>query len=359
MKRAVICVPDPWNYIEQYSDYSLMIVNPDASLTRVQYLLEKSDYSVLVTQNGEQLRNGNDYPDEKLFWYTSGTTGDSKFCSFNQSQVDLMASNICQAYEITTNDRYVNLMGLWHGHGQAFYWATKLAKCETSFLSVKDIRALPKLSPTFITAIPDILKTVSNFEFDSLRFIRSASSALPVNLFNSLKERFRVPIIEAFGMTESLGHCFTNPLHGEQRIGTIGLPDGVDAEIFDGELHIKGPTLFKQGWYNTGDLAVTDAAGYFRIIGRKCDRINVRGFKLDPLSLEEQLLLVLPTIEQCVVFGNKEVKCLYVGDCNIKHVKEFFVNLGKHCYPKLLKQVQSIPISPSGKISRSWLNSVY
>lgn len=356
MKRAVICVPNPEVYIPQLPNYSLMIINPASSERRLQYLLDHSDYSLLIDEHGHHFRDGGFYPGERLFWYTSGTTGDSRFCSYNQAQLDNMAQRIVDTYKITANDRYVSIMGLWHAHGQGFYWATNLAGCQRTFMSVKDVRSMPQYRPTFITAIPDILSIVAGQQYSGLRFIRSASAALPPELYRELVYKFRVPVVEAFGMTEALSHCFTNPLTGEQRAGTIGLPDGVEADIVDGQLYIQGPTVYVPGWYNTGDLADQDEAGYYRILGRSRDQINVRGLKLNPQSLEQKLRENIEGLSDCAVFGTDEVKCLYVGDCDPEDIRRYLIKLGPHCRPQLLESIDSIPISPSGKVSRTWLN---
>jgi acyl-coenzyme A synthetase/AMP-(fatty) acid ligase len=279
MKRAVICVPNPEDFIPQLPNYSLMIVNPASSERRLQYLLDHSDYSLLIDSRGHHYRDGGFYPNERLFWYTSGTTGDSRFCSYNQAQLDIQAQRIVDTYNITANDRYVSIMGLWHAHGQGFYWATNRAGCERTFMSVRDIRNMPQHRPTFITAIPDILRIVAGQRYQGLRFIRSASAALPPELYRELAYKFRVPVVEAFGMTEALSHCFTNPLQGQQRAGTVGLPDGVEADVVDGQLYIRGATVYVPGWYDTGDLADQDDAGYFRILGRSRDQINVVCYK--------------------------------------------------------------------------------
>jgi hypothetical protein len=136
MKRAVLCVPNPQDYIDQLVNYSIMIINPVTPLDRLQYLLNNSDYSLRITPAGYDERDGSDYPNEKIFWYTSGTTGDSKFYSFTQEQIDHSANTVINAYNLTENDRYVSIMGLWHAHGAGFYWAAKHAGCEMNFLSV-------------------------------------------------------------------------------------------------------------------------------------------------------------------------------------------------------------------------------
>ena len=358
MKRAVICTGDPQKWIPQLQDYSIMIVNPVSTPARKQYLLDRADWSLLIDDQGEHWRDGGSY-NEKVLWYTSGTTGDSKFCSFSQQQLDIMAERICRSYNITANDRYTSIMPLWHAHGQGFYWTAQHAGCETTYLSVKTLKDMPRSSPTFITAIPDILKAIGHLDFDSLRFVRSASAPLPDLLYNKLSKKYQVPIIQAFGMTEALSHCFTNPLHGEQRMGTVGLPDGIEASIVDGRLYIKGPTVVTPDWYDTGDLADQDHAGYYRILGRHKDQINVRGIKVNPASLEQQLLAAVPGVTECAVFGTHSVKCIYVGSATADEIVAFLTKLGSYCRPTLVQLVASIPLSPSGKVSRTFLNSLY
>jgi oxalate---CoA ligase len=352
-------VDNPWDFIPRVvTDYSIMVINPRSSETRLRYLLENSDWSLLISDHGEKYRTGGKY-NEKVFWYTSGTTGDSKFCSFTADQVDQLAQRICKSYDITANDRYTSIMPLWHAHGQGFYWATQQAQCQTTFLSIKELKNLPNNNPTFITAIPDMLKAVSNMSLGSLRFIRSASAAMPNSLYQTLQDKFSVPIIEAFGMTESLSHCFTNPLHGEQRIGTVGFPDGIEANIIHQKLFIKGPTVAATGWYDTGDLAEQDDCGYYKILGRHTDQIVIRGIKLNPVSLEKQLIESVPGLNECVLFGQDSIKCLYVGDCKCTDITNFLLNLGSYCKPKMIKQVDTIPVALSGKISRNYLNLLF
>jgi len=160
-------------------------------------------------------------------------------------------------------------------------------------------------------------------------------------------------------MTEALSHCFTNPLNGPRRIGTVGLPSGIEADIVDGQLYIRGPCLFTNDWYNTGDLADQDDLGYYRILGRHRDQINIKGKKLNPVSLETQLKAGVVGLEDCVVFGNNNIKCLYVGSCTSEDIRRLLVSLGPQCKPTLVESVETIPISPSGKVSRSWLESNY
>jgi long-chain acyl-CoA synthetase len=359
MKRAVVCVPDPWNYYSQLADWSIMTLNPDNTPARQNYLLENSDWSMKITQSGVEYRDGQDYPGERIYAYTSGTTGDSKFYSFTQEQVDHCVDTMIRAYNITANDRYVSVMPLWHAHGQAFYWLSKRINCEAHFMSVANLRNMPNYNPTFITGVPDILKAVGQLNFKSLRFIRSASSAMPDWLYKDLGERFQVPIIEAFGMTEAYSHCFTNPFDGEQRMGTVGLPSGVEAKIVDQRLMICGPGVYNKDWIDTGDLAEQDSAGYYRILGRSVDQLNIKGKKFNPVSLESQLLKHIPTLKECAIFGNHELNCLYVGECAPDEIRKFLLGLDKHLKPVLLNKTDEIPLKYPGKVSRDFLKKLF
>jgi acyl-coenzyme A synthetase/AMP-(fatty) acid ligase len=182
---------------------------------------------------------------------------------------------------------------------------------------------------------------------------------MPDWLFKGLKESFGVPVIEAFGMTEAYSHCFTNPLHGEQRMGTVGLPDGIRATIKDGHLMIQGPSVVTNDWFDTGDLADQDSAGYYRILGRSVDQLNIKGKKFNPSSLESQLLKNLPSLKECVIFGDHELNCLYVGECTDQDIVKFLRDLDTHLRPVLLKQVDEIPLKYPGKISRSYLKNLF
>lgn len=358
MKRVVLCVEHPEHYIPQYRDYSVMIVNPATSTARLQYLLDNSDYSLLVTDKAITQRPGGDYPDAAV-WYTSGTTGDSKFCRFTQSQLATLANTICNAYEINPNDRYLSIMPLWHAHGLGMYWAAQQAKCEVKYIKPGDLRDTIDFSPTIISAIPDFLRLFMRQSFPDLRFVRSASSALPNQLYNDLKSWSRRPVLEAFGMTEAGSHCFTNPLHEEQRIGTVGLPSGVDARIVDGQLEIQGPSVYKSGWFATGDIAEQDDCGYYKIIGRLQDRINIRGYKIDPLSVENQLYNIVPEITQVAVFGTTRMMCVYTGSATEQQIRQAINGIGLHCNPKLVERVDSIPVNNAGKVSRRMLTELY
>ena len=115
----------------------------------------------------------------------------------------------------------------------------------------------------------------------------------------------------------------------------------------------------ERGEYTFADLAEIDEAGYYKILGRSKDQINIKGVKLNPLSLEKQLLETIPGLTECAIFGEDRVKCIFVGNCDKDAIVNFLLTLGSHCRPALLECVDSIPISPSGKVSRTHLDKLY
>jgi len=356
MKRAVLCVPNPQDYLDQLNDHSIMVVNPDYTTSRKQYLLDNSDWSLLIKPDEILHRNGKDYPNEKVIWYTSGTVGDSKFYSFSQSQLDRLTKSIIDDLEITANDRYMGVMSLWHAHGQSLYWATRRAGCQTQFITPKQVRQMGKFQPTFISAIPDILKIVRELPLTALRFVRSGSAPLNPELYYTLEQRFQVPIVEYFGITEAMSHVLSNPLQGPQRPGTVGIPTpGVNAKIENGHLWIQSTQAYTQEWFDTGDLAKQGEHGYFQILGRSVDQINIKGYKINPVSVEQQVKKMLPQITDIVIFGNESFNCVYVGDVELDRVTRALQSIHSACFPNMIQQLGFIPDSGTGKKSRIWL----
>ena len=354
MQRAVICSHEPWKHIPRLrGTHSIMIVNPDATPIRMKYVLDKSDYSLLVTDDKEFVRKGGWYEDEAMVLYTSGTTGDSKFYSFSQSQIDLKCQVFKKHLDIDASDRYFGVMPLWHTHGLGLYLATESIGCEREFGSVKDLKKLQTFQPTVVSAIPDVLRAMLPLRLENLKYMRSASSALSDDLLRQLTDRFGVPIVEGFGMTETLGFCMSNPVN-DTRTGTVGQP-WLDARLDEqGHLWFKAPWCYTDQWFDTGDLAEQDSQGYYRIMGRSVDQLNIRGKKFNPVSLESQLLKNINGMRECVIFGDTQLKCLFVGNADINSIKTFLSSLDVHLKPVVLQQVDTVP-TLNGKISRSFL----
>jgi acyl-CoA synthetase (AMP-forming)/AMP-acid ligase II len=160
------------------------------------------------------------------------------------------------------------------------------------------------------------------------RLYTAGSAALRPALLQAWEALTGHRILERYGMTETL-ITLSNPYAGERRPGAVGLPvPGCEVRVVDesghdvqpgqlGELWIRGPHLmqgyfrrpqdtahaFTDGWFRTGDVAVADADGYLRIVGRRStDIIKSGGFKVAAPEIEE-VLRQHPAVREAAVVG--------------------------------------------------------
>jgi long-chain acyl-CoA synthetase len=174
----------------------------------------------------------------------------------------------------------------------------------------------------------------------SIKACLSGGSALPVEVAQQFEQLTGGKLVEGFGMTECSPVANANPIFGEVRAGSVGLPisstvcaicalepeeDGKFKLLGvgeEGELILKGPQVMKgywgrddetavtidsEGWLHTGDIAKMDADGYFYIVDRKKDLIIASGFNIVPREVEE-VLFQHPKILEAAVAGIPDPK---------------------------------------------------
>ena len=242
--------------------------------------------------------------------------------------------------------------------------------------------------PTLYTAInhhPDVKK----YALGSVKLCLSGAAPLPMEVAEAFERITGGRLVEGFGMTESSPVAIANPLFGERRAGTIGLPiPDTDAKIVDletgaalepgkeGELAISGPQVMKgywgrddetaltikNGWLYTGDVATMDADGFFTIVDRKKDMIAASGLKVLPREVEE-VLFQHPKVQEAVVAGipdayrGETVKAYIVLKPGVQATPEEII---EHCKGKLAgfkvpRQVEfrtELPKTMVGKVLR-------
>jgi long-chain acyl-CoA synthetase len=197
-------------------------------------------------------------------------------------------------------------------------------------------------------------------------------------------------VVEGYGLTEASPVVTFNPIGGEKKTGSIGIPlpstevrcvDEEGAEVSvgaSGELIVRGPQVMlgyweapeetaksiRDGWLYTGDVAAVDEQGYFRIVDRKKDMILVSGFNVYPNEVEE-CVAALAGVREVAVIGvpdersGEAVKAFVVRgdgslteDSVIKHCREA---LAPYKVPKQVEFRDELPKSPIGKILRKEL----
>lgn len=200
----------------------------------------------------------------------------------------------------------------------------------------KTLKAIHKKKPNYFPAVPAIYNAINNYpklaqyDLTSLRFCMSGGAPLPVEVKKTFEKNTGCVVVEGYGLTESTPVACVNPVVGENKPGSIGLPlPGTIIEIINpddkvtpmkqgerGELCIRGPQVMKGYWnmkeatddvlrngrLHTGDIAMIDDDGYVFIVDRIKDMILVNGYNVYPRNVEEAIYLH-PAVEECIVAG--------------------------------------------------------
>ena len=297
------------------------------------------------SEHSEQLRPkplqaGFAQPDDiALALHTSGTAARPKLVPLTHRNICASAHNIRAALELVDSDRCLNVMRLFHIHGLSTIFASLAAGasviCTEGFSAPRFFEWMEAFHPTWYTAAPTIHQEIlenavhhpGSMARSLLRFIRSASSAMPRQLMAEMERVFHIPIIEAYGMTEAAPQIASNRLPPSRRNpGSVGPAAGPDVAIMDeagnllspgenGEVVIRGANVmlayennpeanssaFVRGWFRTGDRGHLDAEGYLYITGRLKEIINRGGEKISPREVDE-VLLDHPAVAQAVTF---------------------------------------------------------
>jgi len=283
--------------------------------------------------------------DLALIQYTSGTTGKSKGAMLTHA--NLVANALqCHAWlhDIKPGpggDSFLAVIPFFHVYGMTVCMNLALeAGCTLVLLPRFNVDAVLSAVRRYrCTIFPgvEIMYNALNHSPKSakgyLKSIRSCiSGAGP--LYREVQEKFEAlsggKVSEGYGLTEASPVTHSNPLFGERRTGSIGLPfPDTEARVVDqgqvdrelppgeaGELLVRGPQVMQGywkrpeetakvlggGWLHTGDIAKMDQDGFFYIVDRKKDMIKTRGENVYPRSLEE-VLMRHPQVADVVVVG--------------------------------------------------------
>ena len=269
--------------------------------------------------------------DIAVFQYSGGTTGTPKAAIAMHRNLVANTLQIKSWFHVAVQGQEVVLMSipLYHVYGMVAGMNLAMA-IGASLVMIPDARDikdglenLQKYKATLFPAVPTLYNAINNwpdvvagkYDLSSIKACISGSAPL----LRETKERFEAltggVVFEGFGLSEAPTATHCNPLTGENRIGSIGLPlPDVEARIISlddeetvlpigeiGELVIRGPQVFKgyynmptetnnalrDGWLFTGDIARMDEQGYFYIVDRKKELIKPGGFQVWPREVEE------------------------------------------------------------------------
>ncbi len=275
--------------------------------------------------------------DVAIVLHTSGTTSRPKQVPLRQANLMASVRTIAAHYALGPADVSFCVMPLFHVHGlvASTFSALGSGGCVVVPRRFTPQRFWPQArahGATWLSAGPTLHQMILDKLDDegapaSLRFVRSCSSALAPALLERCEEIYKVPMLEAYGMTEASHQMASNPLPpAARKAGSVGIPTGLEIGVVDadrrflapgeaGEVVIKGPSVtsgyigndaanaesFFDGWFRTGDRGVM-RDGYLYLEGRLKEMILRGGENISPAEIEE-VLLRHPAVADAVCFG--------------------------------------------------------
>jgi long-chain acyl-CoA synthetase len=355
--------------------------------------------------------------DVHLLQYTGGTTGMPKGAMLTHRNMvsqgvmwnewfhmDMGKDVSCSGYPFFhVGGQCAFVATIWHGATQILIPNPR----DTKHI----VKEIAKYRPHFINNVPSLFMLLmstpgfKDLDFSTVRFATSAAAPFPVEPMKELENLIgKGRVVELYGLTETSPMITMNPTRGVKKIGSVGIPaPSTEVRLVDietgknqvaqgekGELIVRGPQVMKGYWNNpketaiamrehdgktwlhTGDIAVMDEDGYFTIVDRSKDMINVSGFKVFPREVEEKLYK-LPFIEVCAVLGidnpdrpgSELVKVVVQksesykdrsDDEIISEIEKFGKeHLGAYKKPKIIEVVDEIPMTAAGKVDRKAL----
>jgi len=421
-----------------------VILNPGLKKDEIEYFLQDTDAKIVIVGKKEEalvrsvdekrlilsIDTESPFTEEKLFpghsfrrpdmdatphdpallIYTSGTTGQPKGAVLTQQNLIQDAKNIIQIWEITANDVLCHALPLFHIHGLCFALHTsliagaKMVMCdEFSVETVIDILAsrTGELAPTLFMAVPTMyFKLMERLgeerrDFSHLRLLASGSAPLLPKDFERIKKVFGKEPVEREGMSET-GMNFSNPLHGEKKLGSIGLPLPhvevriVNPETFKdlesgevGEIWLKGPNVtpgywgksreteavFVNGWFRTGDLGKRDETGYYYIMDRLKHIIISGGENVSPKEIESVINQHQHVSESCVAgipdeqWGEKVVAAVVLKPGVTLAPRDIQDHCKRHLLdwkcPKKVFFLDELPRNKMGKIAKEEVTRLF
>ena len=199
---------------------------------------------------------------------------------------------------------------------------------------------IQKYKPTLMPGVPTMFSAILNYhkidkyDLSSLKYCISGGGPLPHEVKQQFEARTKSVLFEGYGLSETSPVASCNPIQGENKIGSIGMPlPATILEIYDsedevtklpqgevGEICIRGPQVMQGYWQKpdetdkvirtdeegprllTGDIGYMDEDGYFFIVDRKKEMIISGGYNIYPRNIEE-VIYTHEAVAECAVVG--------------------------------------------------------
>ncbi len=357
--------------------------------------------------------------DPFLLQYTGGTTGVPKGTiltqrnlAVNQTQIEAWTKPEYGSEVFLSGFPFFHLAGLAMGLA-----ALATGSAQVLIPNPRDTRFIVKqiaaCKPTILVNVPSLymmLVEEPSFhrqDFSTLKYCLSGASPFPMESILELERIIgRGKLVEVYGLTEASPIVTMNPRFGPKKIGSVGLPvPGTEVRLVDledgksqvplgeeGELIVAGGQVMKgylnkpeetrialrehdgRLWLHTGDVAKMDEDGFFYIVDRTKDMLNVGGFKIFSREVEEKLY-EHPAIEFCAIVGTPNTRrpgtdvVKLVVQVSQSHrtksddeIKADIMNFARENFspfkvPKIIEFVEKMPMTPVGKVDKKALRA--
>jgi long-chain acyl-CoA synthetase len=348
--------------------------------------------------------------DTAVLMYTGGTTGVSKGAELTHRNILVNTYQVLKwVNAVDGQECMLTALPLFHSYGMTCCMNPGALQAGTALLvpdprDVKDIlKTIHRYRPTIYPGVPAMYAAINNhpdagkYNLRSLKVCNSGAAPLPMEVQERFQQLTGARLIEGYGLSETSPVTHVNPAYGRNRLGTIGVPvPDTEARIVDGdtgerilgvgevgELCIRGPQVMKGYWNRpdetakvmrtypdgggpwllTGDLALMEPDGYFRIVDRKKDMIlGAGGYNIYPREIDD-VLFAHPKVREAAVFGvlvperGEVVKALVVlKDGETATAEEIIAyckqNLAPYKVPRSVEFRAELPKTLVGKILR-------
>ncbi|OUU62556.1 MAG: acyl-CoA synthetase [Alphaproteobacteria bacterium TMED62] len=394
----------------------LIIVND----IKISYSKDIENYEIFLSK--AKLSRVNDhlnyYPkdewDSITLNYTSGTTGEPKGVLYHHRGAHLMCLNNQMVWKMGYHPTYLWTLPMFHCNGWCFPWTiVALAGtqvCTNKIDGRKIIKLIDKYHITHLCGAPIILQMIidnKKLKKDkrTINVMTAASPPSPTVLEDIQKSGFDVTHV--YGLTESYGPaviCEWNPewdkIKSSSKRATLKARQGVNYPSLDflevlnpknmkpvskdgktlGEVFFKGnivmkgylnndianKTAFKNGWFHTGDLAVTHEDGYIELKDRSKDIIISGGENISSIEIEK-IIIRHPNVKDCAVIGIKhkkwgEVPCAFIEKNNDSLTSDIILKFCRKYLAgfKIPKEIifDNLPRTSTGKIQKYNLRKI-
>ena len=334
-----VILTDPADYLPFWKQWISRWHNRGFHLTNAltfrRWLRGQSDKSPAVDVQPEDLA---------VVQFTGGTTAASKgvMLSHRNLVANALQTRHWMPNVVEGGERFLCAVPIFHSYGLTTALNVPVALGATMVLQpqfqiggiMNSIRAY---KPTVFPGVPSMYVAINNFRaarkygIRSVKACISGSAPLPVEVQEAFEKLTRGRLVEGYGLTEASPVTHANPLGGDRKLGSIGIPlPSTEAAVVDlptgrkevqpgqiGELAVRGPqvmmgywrneaatreVLTSDGWLLTGDVAQMDEDGYFRIIARKADMWypDKPGSPAFPRDVEE-VIYEIPQVKEAAV----------------------------------------------------------